>query len=100
MIVIHQVSKVSTSRLYGSFVSPPDTLTLPTVKLIRCQMMKSSSVRPPQRIVRDERLEALFFFTTYWVLRARLARFHRAAAEATCTTSATMRTVRMIHSAP
>ena len=64
MSVIHHTSNVSTSRLYGSLVGPPVTLTLPMVKLIRCQMMNSSSARPPQRIIREENDEATFFFTT------------------------------------
>src|SRR6478672_2747126 len=100
MSVSHHTPNESTSRLYGSLVAPPATLTLPTVKFSRCQMMKSSSVRPPQRIIREENDEETFFFTWYFTVRARLLRFHSAAAQYTCTTSETSSTARITQSRP
>ena len=43
--------------------------------------MNSSRVRPPQRMVREENDDARFFFTSYFVVRARLARRHSVAAQ-------------------
>src|SRR3954452_21546458 len=100
MSVIHQVSNVSTSRLYGSLVAPPATLTLPKVKLTRCQMMKSRMVWPPQRIQREENDDARFLFTTYFWVRARLARRQSAAAAYTWTTRATSSVTRWIQRKP
>src|SRR4051794_17580371 len=100
MIVIHHVSNVSTSRLYGSFVAPPLTLTFPIVKLSRCQIRNSRMATPPQRIQREENDEARFFFMTYFVVRAWPARRHSATADHTCTTSATISTARRIQRKP
>src|SRR6476660_6978946 len=70
MRVSHHTSNESTSRLYGSLVAPPETLTLPTVNSSRCQTMKTSSVSPPQRMKREEKEDAAFFFTWYFTVRA------------------------------
>src|SRR4051794_31036542 len=95
MSVIHQVPNVSTTRLYGSFVAPPSTLTLGIVNSTRCQIRNSRIASPPQRIHREENDDAGFLFTTYLVVRAARARRHSAAAEYTCTTSATTSPTRM-----
>ena len=62
--------------------------------------MNSSSVTPPQRIRCEALVEWLFFFITYLIGRAFLARRHSAKAAATCTSSDTMSTVRRIQSMP
>ena len=54
--------------------------------------MNSSSVSPPQRIKREENVEAVFFFTWYFTVRALPARRHSATAAYTCTTSETIST--------
>ena len=70
------------------------------VKLIRCQTMNSSSATPPQRIVREEIEECLFFFTSYFTGRDWLARAANRAALATCTTKATRSTTRINQRSP
>src|SRR6478735_183755 len=98
MTVIHQFWNVSTSRLYGSLVGPPEMLTLPIVKFSRCQTRNSRIVMPPQRIQREENDDARFFFITYLVVRALCARRHSVTAQYTWTTSATISTMRSSHS--
>ena len=53
-------------------------MTLPIVKLSRCQTRNSRMVTPPQRIIRDENVEEMLRFTTaltlFWELRGHLAK--------------------------
>ena len=51
-------------------------------------------------MVREDSVEATFFFTAYFWVRAFDAREASATAEATCTTRATSRTTRTIQSSP
>ena len=62
--------------------------------------MNSSSVRPPQRIRCEASVECLFFFTTYFTVRALLGAAPQRDGAATCTTSETISATRMIHSSP
>src|SRR3954447_26081874 len=100
MNVIHQVPKVATRRSYGSFVAPPSMLTLGIVNSTRCQIRNSRIVSPPQRIQREENDDARFFLITYLLVRAPRARRHSAAAEYTCTPSATTSATRISHRKP
>src|SRR5690242_21012311 len=100
MTVSHHVENESTSRLYGSSVAPPVTLTLPIVKFSRCQTRNSRIVMPPQRMVREESDEARLRFTAYAVVRAACDRRQRITAQATCTTSAPSNATRLIQRNP
>src|SRR5690242_14716309 len=100
MTVIHQTWNESTSRLYGSRVEPPFTLTFPTVNSARCQMRNSRIATPPQRIQCEENDERLFFFMTYFVVRARFERRQRRAAHVTWITRAPISTTRIAQRIP
>ena len=81
MSVIHQMSKVSTTRLYGSSVGPPGHVDLADreVQQVPDQEQQQRDAAPAHP-ARGDRRRGLAS-ATYFTLRAPLARRHRVSAE-------------------
>jgi hypothetical protein len=73
---------------------------LTTVNCSRCQTRNRRIATPPQRIQCEENVEWLFFFITYFVVRARCLRPHSTKAQVTWITSETIKTARIAQRTP